>query len=625
MSEGVKVNSKKPEEKRENRVSQTRKPEKPQSTNTPVEEILHLQRTVGNQAVQKLIKSDTLQAKLKISQPDDIYEQEADRVAEQVMSMPEPRRQRQPEEEEEELVRTKLIAEQITPVIQRQDEEEKESEEEKLQTKKVFGQAPEVILNLESSIKSIQDGGQPLPKSARAFFEPRFRYDFSKVRVYHDVQAAESARAVNAQAFTLGKDIVFGRGKYAPEKASGRRLLAHELTHVVQQGGSSFQTFQRRVNPEDVVSEMVGQMFEVAGPFTSGEIQLSGGETVYVVSWSNTSDTAQVQLPSPFIHALIPFNIRKTLLRPPSYIVSGIAPYSAKISQQVRSIERGEQRITTERLRSGGPRPGEIPRLEALQQKRQRLLNRRLIQETMFNRFDPIIQQWTDYYNRKFGYTGPSVLDSNLVKAMLFQESQMGTAGQHLEISPTWEVRSRFNIGQVIDSAASALLIMMNEMQPSLITSYRLHNIKHDRVQAQEDLRRLTNARTRTSAEQIRLTELQAIQAQSRNWGLSFAETFMWLYRAPGQAHGFNEAVEEFFSSVAVDQPRRSIDYDFWIRTSIRWLFEKRLSVSSWQEAIRAYNGSGVRARHYREAVQKRANEAISARGLGRVFIPSGI
>lgn len=77
--------------------------------------------------------------------------------------------------------------------------------------------------------------GQPLDAATRNFMEPRFGYDFSNVRVYADVKAAESAQAVNALAYTVGRSIVFGSGQYAPETTTGQRLLAHELTHVRQQ------------------------------------------------------------------------------------------------------------------------------------------------------------------------------------------------------------------------------------------------------------------------------------------------------------------------------------------------------------------------------------------------------
>jgi hypothetical protein len=79
--------------------------------------------------------------------------------------------------------------------------------------------------------------GQPLDAATRVFFSTRFGHDFANVRVHADAEAAESARSVNALAFTVGRDVVFGAGQYAPGTRAGRELLAHELTHVVQQGG----------------------------------------------------------------------------------------------------------------------------------------------------------------------------------------------------------------------------------------------------------------------------------------------------------------------------------------------------------------------------------------------------
>ncbi|KAF5427245.1 MAG: hypothetical protein C5S41_01695 [Candidatus Methanomarinus sp.] len=213
MSELVKLETKNPDIKQKNSNIPMRKSKHPQSTNTSADRILFLQRTIGNQAVSRLIESRTLQAKLKIGQPGDIYEQEADRMAEQVMHMPEPQVQRQAEvEEEEELLQTKLVAnaeysiqrqvdeeedliqtkplvDQITPLIQRQIEEEEE--EEPLQTKRDMNTTPEVATNLKSQIHTIQNSGQPLSKSGRAYFEPRFGVDFSQVRLHNNTLTAE--------------------------------------------------------------------------------------------------------------------------------------------------------------------------------------------------------------------------------------------------------------------------------------------------------------------------------------------------------------------------------------------------------------------------------------------------
>lgn len=81
----------------------------------------------------------------------------------------------------------------------------------------------------------LRSSGEPLDAQTRTLMEPRFGHDFRQVRIHADAKAAESARAVNAQAYTVGNDVVFEAGRYAPDRAEGRRLLAHELTHVMQQ------------------------------------------------------------------------------------------------------------------------------------------------------------------------------------------------------------------------------------------------------------------------------------------------------------------------------------------------------------------------------------------------------
>jgi len=177
-----------------------------------------------------------IQTKLKIGQPNDKYEQEADRVAEQVMSLPKPKVQRQEcltcnDIDEEEQMQTKPIAERITPLVQRQVEEE----EEILQTKEAPGQTPGVTRDVQMNINNLSGTGKPLPESERFFFEQRFGYDFSKIRVHTDTKATDSARAMNAKAYTAGQHLVFQAREYVPETVSGKKLIAHELAHVIQQ------------------------------------------------------------------------------------------------------------------------------------------------------------------------------------------------------------------------------------------------------------------------------------------------------------------------------------------------------------------------------------------------------
>jgi hypothetical protein len=97
----------------------------------------------------------------------------------------------------------------------------------------------------------LRSPGQPLDRGTREFFEPRFGHDFSGVRVHADALAAESAQAVNALAYTVGRDVVFDSGQYVPGTSQGRQLIAHELTHVVQQSRNP----RPAVGPDAIASD----------------------------------------------------------------------------------------------------------------------------------------------------------------------------------------------------------------------------------------------------------------------------------------------------------------------------------------------------------------------------------
>ncbi len=247
----AKISAKTPEAKRENLLSRTGKTDSSQSIRSPINHILHLQRTIGNRAVQRLFSSGAIQAKLKIGQPNDIYEQEADRVANDVMSMTAGSRQKAVSSdlntiqklEEEEPIQTKPLASGITPLIQRQVEEE-----EPIMTKGISGRTQQTRDDLHTRLSRGRGAGQPLPEADRSFMERRFGADFSGVRVHTDGIAVQMNRELNAQAFTYGRDIYFGAGRYSPNISSGKRLLAHELTHVVQQGNFRASSIQCQVS-----------------------------------------------------------------------------------------------------------------------------------------------------------------------------------------------------------------------------------------------------------------------------------------------------------------------------------------------------------------------------------------
>ena len=214
-----------------------------------VSSILRLQRTIGDQAIQQSLQANAeelnaasattastriahdfsriplrpkararIHLKLAVGTPGDLYEQEADRVAEQVIRMPVPKLRGACNYKGEGPECSVEFGSRVQPqrmLIQGNDADES---------------AMPPILQ-----KVVPSSGQPLDSSARAWMEPRFGHDFSQVRIHTGPRAVEAAEAFNARAFTFGLNVVFGHGQYSPQSDNGRTLLAHELAHVVQQ------------------------------------------------------------------------------------------------------------------------------------------------------------------------------------------------------------------------------------------------------------------------------------------------------------------------------------------------------------------------------------------------------
>jgi hypothetical protein len=181
---------------------------------SPVFQMIALQHAAGNFAVQRMLKSGAIRASLRIGQPNDIYEQEADHVADQIMRMPEHAVQRQ-----------------CSPGSKCPAEEEDEENTIQAKSERSFSGIASVPDSFVSSLGS----GQPLDPAAKVFFEPRFGADFRDVRVHTGYGADYLNDAIDARAFTLGRDIVFREGEFNPATPGGQRLIAHELAHVVQQ------------------------------------------------------------------------------------------------------------------------------------------------------------------------------------------------------------------------------------------------------------------------------------------------------------------------------------------------------------------------------------------------------
>lgn len=163
-----------------------------------------------------------LQAKLAVSQPGDQYEREADAMADKVMG----------------ITMTQNNFSSAPNNIQRKCAQCEEEDEQKIQRKESNSElvsfAPPVVYNVLSS-----SPGKPMDNNTRSFMESRFNYDFSNVRIHDNNQAAKSAGSINALAYTSNNNIVFNSGRYNTQSFTGKRLLAHELTHVVQQNNNT--------------------------------------------------------------------------------------------------------------------------------------------------------------------------------------------------------------------------------------------------------------------------------------------------------------------------------------------------------------------------------------------------
>jgi hypothetical protein len=180
---------------------------------TPTD-VMTLQRSIGNRATTHLLQP-ILQAKLKLGPAGDKYEQEADRVSEQVVGS-------------------------LGSVAQAEGVQREVEEEELIQGKEMHGpQGGEVDQSVQGQIDTARGQGQPLDESVRGSMEQGFRADFSNVRVHTGQQADTLNRSLNAKAFTVGSDLFFRSGEYNPGSKEGQKLIAHELTHTVQQGATS--------------------------------------------------------------------------------------------------------------------------------------------------------------------------------------------------------------------------------------------------------------------------------------------------------------------------------------------------------------------------------------------------
>lgn len=206
-----------------------------------------LQRAVGNQAVQSAASGPdgrALQPKLAISRPSDPAEREAERVADEVTRSDD--------------------AGPSGTGIRRSTEGD--------------ASGPAASGDVVREIEALRGNGRQLPAETQSFFEERFDRDFSDVRVHTGGRADRLAGAVDARAFTAGTDIVFRAGEYSPTTGRGRHLLAHEMTHIVQQDGASGAAVQRQVTVDESLSSPRFEGQSTLEDVLDGDEKLSMGD-----------------------------------------------------------------------------------------------------------------------------------------------------------------------------------------------------------------------------------------------------------------------------------------------------------------------------------------------------------
>lgn len=390
----------------------------------------------------------------------------------------------------------------------------------------------------------------------------------------------------------MGRRLTDAHGRLA----RGQSIARHEggdLAPSVAPTWSPVEAYTETIDVDDVATEMNGLRCHFDAMYTSRRSDgtsrmFHDGAILFIQDWNGTNANAVVD----------GFDVPKLIISPYTDRVRNVRWYVVGLEGQRRAIQDNARRLR-EWISNGGRGArweAEKRRLEDLLARRQTVYSRMWVRQMMYNRFDIAIAHWTRHYNTMLRPADD--LDPSIVKSMFYQESRLGTSGRHLMPPPSdWSsgdrhpIRSRFNIGQAIDSWGPQQWLMIREMAPAIHTRYGL----------------------------------DALEPSSRWLGMSNDDyashpTFMTALR---EFFEYRSGGQNLMGTAGRDLHE---DYGFWIRTAIRWLFLKyeRLRTPTWSEAVRAYNGSGTRARAYRDAVMARVGSddpfaAESVEGTSRL------
>jgi hypothetical protein len=221
-----------------------------------------------------------VQAKLAIGEPGDQYEQEADRVAADVvqkMNNPEA----QPMTSPQTGANKSIQRQPVIPILSRMPAPREMQRKNEIQA----GNVPQVQADFEGQLNQARGGGSPLDAAFRAKIEPAMGADFSAVRVHTDSQADQMSQAIQAKAFTTGSDVFFRQGAYEPGSRGGQELIAHELTHVVQRKVATVQRMKvQGANTLSEVSSPTKTKHVVALANQATQAEANYGDSTFVTS-----------------------------------------------------------------------------------------------------------------------------------------------------------------------------------------------------------------------------------------------------------------------------------------------------------------------------------------------------
>ncbi|MGZ4049377.1 MAG: eCIS core domain-containing protein, partial [Bacteroidia bacterium] len=545
-----------------------------------------------------------IQPQLEVGKEDDEHEKEANHVADKVMKMSDPDEKKKKMGEGTEKIQKMSSGKEEEKMKDEDEGKIQKMSDESLTINKMSDGNGSMVApqNVEQGINSTKGKGASLPADTQQELGGKMNADFSNVNIHTDSNAVQMNKAIGAKAFTHGNDIYFNQGQYNPTSNQGKHLLAHELTHTVQQGNGINRKIQRTFMPEDAVEEMIGKQFSLNSERKGKLATYPKGSIITITKWENVDScvTGNIVVDKKTYSVYV----EKQYLTPVKDTKSGLYQYSGgvegtqkKYKDLEKEIDAKEKEIkewesqkdnfkknpnawqermdlrNTElkdlqyRLTGDGYTSATLP--DRLKHKdksgnmvsitpQSELLNRDLIQETMFNAHDASIKKWVDYYNKEIGVKKNwSTLDANYVKSMVFQESQMGTFGEHLLKVPRveYDVKTRFNVMQAIDSSGAEQLIMMNENDkstPSLDSKYKYNDVTKDLYKAQKRRAELLKIKTLSTTEQSELDTINNRSENGNHW-----DTYYWT-----DFTRFVPAVKDFFKQTTKN---RNMDYDFWV------------------------------------------------------------